>query len=141
MAKQQDLVELSTRGALVAIALGVIVIAILVGTALFRGGDLGNKLPSKGKYQAIFLANGTTFFGHLSGLGNSYVTISDAYRIQQNNQTPAPGATPGPQLSLVDTEKSLEGPEDTVQIASSQILFWENLKDDSQVVQAIKSKK
>lgn len=137
----EEIKDISTRGAFVAIAIGVLVIAMLIGTAVLRGNNVVNKVPDKNKFQAIFLTNGQTFFGKMTGLGSAYVTISDAYRIQQATASPTPGDTAAPQFSLVDTEKSLEGPEDTLQLASSQILFWENLKDDSKVVDAIKKSK
>jgi hypothetical protein len=31
----------------------------------------------------------------------------------------------------------LHGPEDKMSVSSEQVLFWENLKNDSKVVQAI----
>lgn len=137
----EEIKDISTRGALVAIAIAVIVIAILIGTAVLRGNQVVNKLPDKDKYQAVFLTNGQTFFGKLTGLGSAYVTIEDAYRLQAAQSTPSPGATPGPQFSLLDTEKSIEGPEDSIQVASDQIIFWENLKGDSKVVEAINQAK
>ena len=49
--------------------------------------------------------------------------------------------------SLTDTQKNIElvklgaelhGPEDAVFIEKSQVLFWENMKDSSKVLEAIK---
>jgi len=66
--------------------------------------------------------------------------LQDIYYIQSNQQNPQSGGNqtqPPPQLSLVKLGNELHGPEDTMALKSNQILFWENLKDDGKVVQAI----
>ena len=42
------------------------------------------------------------------------------------------------QVSLAKMGNELHGPDDSMSIAKDQVLFWENLKDDSKVVKAIK---
>lgn len=139
----KDLSEITAKGALVAIALALIVLAILVGMTVFRGGRSGTGVPDKDKYQVVFLQNGQAYFGHLSGLGSAFVTLSDVYSVDQANQaSPSPGATPGPSLQLVKrSDNALLKPEDPLRIASDQLITWENVSDDSEVAKAIKKKK
>lgn len=137
----EELKDVTTRGALVAVAVGVLVVAILIGIAVF-GGGLVSQNPDKDKYQAVFLANGQVYFGKLSGLNGTYANLNDVYYIQTNpQQASTPSPSPQPNLSLVQLGDELHGPEREMQISRTQIVFWENLKDDSKVVKAIEEQK
>lgn len=93
------------------------------------------------QFQAVFLTNGQVYFGKLANLGHRYVTISDVYylQVQQNSslQGASSATTPSSQVSLVKLGNELHGPEDKMYVASGQLLFWENLKGTGKVVQAI----
>lgn len=139
------------------IILGVVVIVLVVLGILFRGA-LFNKGGSTGAamtdatskpsgYQAIFLTNGQVYFGKINGGDTNYVDISDIYYLQvvtpplQGNQqtgtTPAATSQAQPQISLVKLGNELHGPVDEMHISRPQILFYEDLKSDGQVVKAI----
>jgi len=100
-----------------------------------------NKNINKNEFQAVFLTNGQVYFGKLADLNNKYVTIKDIYYLQVQQNTNLQGAsgstTPNSQVSLAKLGNELHGPEDKMYIANDQMLFWENLKGDSKVVQAI----
>ncbi|HEX9503752.1 MAG TPA: hypothetical protein VF974_05545 [Patescibacteria group bacterium] len=116
----------------------------------------GNKIPVKTSgantnYQAVFLTNGQVYFGKLVDSG-SWIKLTDIYYLQvtQNlqqtatsdqthNANPTPASTTPPQsnIQLVKLGNELHGPQDEMNIARDKILFWENMKDDSKVVQAI----
>jgi len=93
------------------------------------------------EYQAIFLTNGQVYFGKLADLNHKYVTITDVYylQVQQNSslQGASSSTSPNSQVSLVKLGSELHGPQDEMYIASNQMLFWENLKSGGKVVQAI----
>jgi ABC-type proline/glycine betaine transport system ATPase subunit len=97
----------------------------------------------KGKqYQAVFLTNGQVYFGKLKNPDSAYVKLTDIYYLQVQ-QTVQPDqqkedANKQPNVSLAKLGSELHGPEDTMYISRDQILFWENLKDDGKVTQAIK---
>ncbi len=97
------------------------------------------------KYQALFLTNGQVYFGKLSDVNGSYVTLKDIYylQVQQTVQPKDPKATTDqqPQVSLAKLGGELHGPEDIMRVSKEQVLFWENLKDDSKVVTAVKDYK
>lgn len=133
----EELRDVTTRGALVAVAVGVLVVALLIGIAVFRGSTIVSQAPNKDRQQAIFLTNGQVYFGKLSGLGSAYVTISDVYQVQQQAAGASPSPAPGG-LSLVARTSALHGPEPQMSVASDQILFYEDLKDDSEVAKLIK---
>lgn len=125
------------------------IVAIIIAAVLALGG-LGwwayNTFMSpdgvkKGQYQAIFLTNGQVYFGKLSGVNDSYIDLTDIYylQVQQSVQPDAnKTATENPQVSLAKLGSELHGPEDQMKINRDQVLFWENLKDNGKVVEAIK---
>ena len=97
---------------------------------------------AKGDWQAVFLTNGQVYFGHLSEENSQYVKLTEIYYLQiQKTLQPDPQAntTPAeqPRLSLVKLGNELHGPTDEMRINREQILFYEDLKPDSRVVQAI----
>jgi hypothetical protein len=99
-----------------------------------------NKNINAGEYQALFLSNGQVYFGHLSDLNNKYVSMKDIYYLQvqqSQNLQQGTGTDANSQVSLAKLGSELHGPEDQMHIASDQVLFWENLKNDSKVTQAI----
>jgi hypothetical protein len=100
-----------------------------------------NKGIETNQFQAIFLTNGQVYFGKLSNLDHKYVTITDVFYLQVQSNSSLQGASnsasPSSQVSLVKLGNELHGPEDKMYIANDQMLFWENLKDSSKVVQAI----
>ena len=126
-------------GKLLVVSLIVVSIAItaFVGYAIIRGVGGGNLIKSD-QYQAVFLADGQIYFGKLDSIGEEYAVLTDIYYLQvQQEVQPDTTAQPQTQISLAKLGNELHGPEDEMFINVDQILFWENLKDDGQVVEAI----
>ena len=124
------------------VALVVVVLVALGAWFAFSkmGGDAGVK---GGQYQAVFLTNGQVYFGKVSNVNGDYVELSDIYylQVQQSVQPEAKDKTDQSQVSLAKLGSELHGPEDAMHISRQQVLFWENLKNDGKVVQAINSYK
>lgn len=103
--------------------------------------DEGKTINSK-EFQAVFLTNGQVYFGKLGDLNHKYVTLTDIYYLQVQSsdnslQNASSSTTTNSQVSLAKLGSELHGPEDKMSISSDQVLFWENLKSDSKVSQAI----
>jgi hypothetical protein len=136
------------------IVLGVIIVVLVVVGVLFRDKLFGpkNVMPDMGSdvsaYQAVFLTNGQVYFGQLSQANSDYPILTDIYYLQvvqpplqgQQSGTPAPQSQQS-QISLVKLGNELHGPVDEMHISKSQILFYEDLKSDGQVVKAIEAYK
>jgi hypothetical protein len=90
--------------------------------------------PSFGgaRYQAVFLANGQTYFGHYVERLGPYVKIENAFYIQQ---TPAANENEQPTSKIVRRGSELHEPTAFVLIPKSAILFVEDLRADSSVAQ------
>lgn len=82
------------------------------------------------KWQAVSLSNTQIYFGHLKEISGKYALLKDAYYLQ------APSGTQTT-TNLVRLEEKLYGPENQIYIPKEQIVFWENLQENSQVVRAI----
>lgn len=97
-------------------------------------------LIKTGQYQAVFLDNGQVYFGKLDRLNNPYVELTDIYYLQVDQQVQPDQSdqdAPQQQISLAKLGNELHGPEDKMFINPGKIVFWENLKTDGQVTQAI----
>ncbi len=109
---------------------GLAVVAFVLAFVLMQWWDLA--LPSFGgaKYQAVFLANGQTYFGRYYDRLGPYAKIEGVYYIQQ-----AQGQDPDkpPESRIVRRGSELHGPLDRVLITKTAILFVEDLQDTSAV--------
>lgn len=124
------------------LVIGIVIVAIVVlgglawwATSMMKG---GSGIMSD-RYQAVFLTNNQVYFGKLSNVDSQYVDLTDIYYLQvQQSVQPTDGKDTNPQVSLAKLGSELHGPENHMRINRDQILFWENLKDDGKVVDAIK---
>ncbi len=113
-----------------------LVVAVVAVLALWQAGVLPFRLS--GKYQAVFLSNNQVYFGKLYNAGSDYPVLRDIYYLQVTQVLqPRDPRSPAQQINLVKLGGELHGPEDAMRINQSHILFFEDLKGDSQVVAAI----
>lgn len=100
---------------------------------------LKKSTSTSGDWQAVFLSNGQVYFGKLSSTGGQWATLKNIYYLQvQKAVQPADSTAAADQkVSLVKLGNELHAPVDEMKINRDQILFWENLKNDGKVVQAI----
>jgi len=95
-------------------------------------------------YQAVFLTNGQVYFGHLqTNLGGKYVRLQDVYYLQidQSSKLNADSTTntdsSQSNFALIKLGNEIHGPKDTMLINQDQILFIEDLRSDSDIVNSI----
>ena len=124
----------------------LVLVGLIVIAAMFFGlsRNLSGGNVKEDQYQAVFLTNGQVYFGKLSNTTSDYVTLEDIYYLQvTQNQTADDALQEGenaavdPQISLAQLGNELHGPEREMFISQDQILFWENLRNDGDVVTAI----
>ena len=133
--------------AILVIVVGALSVAGVIGLKVFK------KIKTSTEYQAVFLTNGQVYFGKLDN-EDGWVVLRDIYYLQvtQNLQQAATGnantSTDGTntppqqdQIQLVKLGSELHGPEDEMFIDKDKILFWENMKESSKVLQSIKQYK
>lgn len=92
-----------------------------------------------GRYQAVFFTNGQVYFGKLKALNSDYMRLTDIYYLQakstdgkESNPQEA-SAQDASNVQLVKLGSEIHGPDDEMVVNKDQILFFENLKKDSNV--------
>jgi hypothetical protein len=117
------------------VLIALILVVLVVRTQLFRAGIATLFAPSAAEvidhnaYQAVFLTNGSTYFGKLESQGDSWFLLSDVFYLSVSDQS-------GTQLIKRGTEP--QGPKEPMIIPRDQVLFIENLRDDGDIVTLIK---
>jgi len=94
------------------------------------------------KYQAVFLNGGatsgsvlySTYFGHITKMTGNYIVLRDIYYLTTDQTTENKQSSP--QLTKLGCQQ-LHSPFDEMVINRTQVAFWENLKGDGKVAQAI----
>lgn len=123
----------------------VVASVMLVGllTLLFtaKGNSTSDQIQSD-KYQAVFLnsQDGQVYFGRLSVLNKQYYKLTDIYYVRVDNSIQPDNkstSTTQQNISLAKLGSEIHGPQDVMYVNKDHVLFWENLKDDGQVVKAI----
>lgn len=115
-----------------AISVFLAVLFLLLGIS----GCGSNKLDMKSEYQAVFLVNGQTFIGKLTGAGSDYPMLTDVFYIQSAVD---PGTKAVTNI-LVKRGKEWHGPK-FMYINAKNILVIEPVSPDSQVAKLIKEEK
>ncbi len=95
------------------------------------------KYVDTSKYQAVFLNGGQVYFGKITTTNGKFVRLNDIYYLRVNQQVQPNGQTTNGDVQLVKLGCELHGPQDQMVINADQVVFWENLKDDGQVAQAV----
>jgi hypothetical protein len=117
------------------ILIALIVAVLIVRTQLFRAGISTLFAPGaaevidRNAYQSVFLVNGSSYYGKLEQQGDQWFVLSDVFYLSVSEQS-------GTQLVKRGSEPW--GPKDPMIIPKDQILVIENLRDDSDVVSAIR---
>lgn len=93
------------------------------------------------KYQAVFLNNGQVYFGKVTAMNNKYFSLQNVFYLNStsssSDKTTTSTDTSSNNFTLVKLGCELHGPYDQMVINREQVTFWENLKDDGQVVKTI----
>jgi hypothetical protein len=118
-----------------AISAVTVIVISLITTFIFGIYPFG-QFPSVSsqKWQAVFLSNNQVYFGKLHDLNDTYVTLTNVYYLRTASDLDS-----GSNLNLIKLGGELHGPEDQMYIPKKSILFWEDMKDASHVVQSIKT--
>ncbi len=117
------------------VLIALILVVLVARTQLFRAGIATLFAPSaaevidRNSYQAVFLVNGSTYFGKLEAQGDNWFLLSDVFYLSASEQS-------GTQLIKRGSEP--QGPKEPMIIPRDQVLFIENLRDDGDIVTLIK---
>lgn len=118
-----------------------LILAILL--LLVAGGTAWLARRADGPWRAVFLTNNQVYFGHFLWTPySSTVTLKDIYYLQASQPLQqGDSANKPPAMKIVKFGNEIHGPTDKMVIMKKQILFWEDLREDSAVAQKIKESK
>lgn len=116
----------------------VLVAAAVVAGLLFMQTRISNYIDGS-KYQALFLTNGQVYFGKLQKLNGDYFKLSDIFYLENNSTSVDDTTQDKSKIHLVKLGEEIHGPEDEMIVEKAQILFFENIKTDGGVANAIKN--
>lgn len=125
---------------------GALIVALLAGWLVWS--HVWNAVSiNTNEYQAVFLTNGTVYFGKLHMMSNGYMKLTNVFYIQSDSTSSSSSASSAnPQSSssssdmkLVKLGNEVHGPEDAMMINRDQVTFFENLKSTGKVTQTITS--
>ena len=88
-------------------------------------------------YQAVFLGSGQVYFGKLE-IGDDTYVLRDVYYLNAPLGSPAPAETSQSIGQLVKRGGEIHGPADPMVLPARAVLFFENMRQDSQVMNAIR---
>ena len=145
--KEADKPEKSSKKSPMKMIVTVIIIVVIVAVAAFLvnsytsinlfGSSVGSSAYSKDAYYAVFLSNGQVYFGQIVSEDSAKTDLEDIYYLQVQENIQPGSVEQQQQLSLVKLGNELHGPKDHMMINKDHILFVEELKIDSRVVEAI----
>ncbi len=109
------------------------VITLLVVCGLWRA------VAAKMTWRAVFLTNNQVYFGRFVDMPFAdSVTLRDIYYIQLTGPLqPQAAGSDQPRIQVIKLGNEIHGPRDKMVIPKRQIMFWEDLRSDGAMVQAI----
>ncbi len=122
----------------------VAVVVVLVGATAYAWEEGVPPFgPGADTWHGVFLSNGQAYFGHFHSPPGEYATLREVYYVlatQLQTQDPQQAAQ-GPQLTLQRLGSEIHGPKQEMRIPKTAILFVEELRPDSKLLDAIKLQK
>jgi len=117
----------------------IILIALAIVVALGSGYFIKKKFFTNQtqKRQAVFLTNGQVYFGYISNSEDQIVQLKDIYYLKTKTDLQSTAVDESKKVSLIKLGSELHGPEDVMYINRDQILFFEDMKDSSKIIDAI----
>lgn len=124
--------------------LGALLFVLLAGGGfyawkVFGGSDLPSD-PTASEYYAVFLTNGQVYFGKPVSKDAREFVLSDVFYLQAESSADAAQTQLNePRFNLVKLGKEIHRPTDMLYVNMANLLFYEQLEADSEVVKSIKN--
>ena len=99
----------------------------------------GGQFPTvrSDEWQAVFLTNDQVYFGKLEEYDEGYLVLTDVYYLRTAADLQTAESNPNSNLNLIKLGGEVHGPEDAIFIPKSSVLYFENMKKTSRVVESI----
>lgn len=97
--------------------------------------------PSASDYVAVYMENGKVYFGKMEGSDTDEPRLTDVFTLNVTSGQDQGKNAPQTDFELIKLTDQFQAPTDLLVLSRNKILFWEPLKSDSRVVEAIKKYK
>ena len=92
----------------------------------------------KDTYQAVTLSNNQLYFGKITKISDTTITLEDVYYIATPPTSSESTTDPQKDSTIIrPLRKAVYSPENILYLNKDQLIGWQNLKPDSQVVKSI----
>lgn len=99
----------------------------------------GEENIEKDNFQAVFLKTGPVYFGKITKITNSQITLENIFYLQTDKTVASKTEIDQiKNMELIKLGNELHGPQDKMFIERKEVIFWENLKPDGEVTKAIR---
>ena len=120
-----------------------VLVLIFTGISLWQDGTIRNTVQLfkyKGSYQVVFLTSGQAYFGNITEITNEYIIVENPFSIKvQQKQADEDAQVSQSEIKLLSIEDEFYQPEGYMLIEKNAILFMEELKDSSQIIEIIEN--
>ena len=128
---------------------GIVIIIILVALCALIAVKIQDKVNSQdttsivpgdanaSDYYAVFLDNNQVYFGKISSMDKEELVLTDVFYLQADQNTDLAGGNNNQNFALVKLGQELHGPTNEMYINMEHVVFYEQMKKDSTVVQSI----
>ncbi len=125
------------KGKITALVVAILAVAA-IGFALWNmlSASPMSTVFDSNRYQAIVLTTGQPYFGKVE-VTDDYYVLTDVFYLQSTSSDATQTAASS-DVQLIKLGSEVHGPTDKMVIPKDQVLYLEDLKDDSQVVTLIK---
>ena len=120
-----------------------VLVLFFTGVSLWQDGTVRNAMQLinyKDSYQVVFLASGQAYFGRIAEITNEYVKLEDAFSIKvQQAPTGEDSTATQSEIKLLSIEDEFYQPEGYMLIEKNAVLFIEELKDSSSIIEIMEN--
>lgn len=120
-----------------------VLVFTFIGISLWQDGTVRNTIQLfkyKASYQVVFLTSGQAYFGNITEITDEYIIMKNPFSIKvQQKQATEDVQVSQSETKLVSIEDEFYQPEDYMLIEKNAILFIEELKDSSQIIEIIEN--
>ena len=128
--------SLSRRQFILMIIAAVISVAAVAGAYWYR--HRNDQVVLHDRYQVVYLLTGQVYFGKLQNTSGAYLTLKNVFTLE-NKTSADTSADTSNTSNILQVSRQVYGPDDSMAIRADQVQFWQNLRADSKVAQAIAS--
>lgn len=97
----------------------------------------GEASIDKSGFQAVFLKSEKAYFGKITKITDSQITLTNIYYLRSSNSGKLDLENLPQDASLAKLGCEIHGPKDEMFIERKEVEFWENLKKEGEVFKAI----